>query len=113
MRIRIWGADRSRGTPGSSSVAHRRRAFFARELVAREAIEGEPFDQGMITPRRHGVAHGLAAYWRRLEAPGAPSRIQEEALDGGNAHDGSEVRRHVGESRPLAIDLDLAQEGKH
>src|ERR1700732_163524 len=99
-RIPTPDADRSKGTPGSSSVAHRRRAFFTGELVAREAIEGEALDQGMITPRRDRVTHGLAAHGRRLEAPGTPSRIQEEALDGRHAHDGREVRRHVREARP-------------
>src|SRR5260370_38425855 len=102
-------ADRSMDTPESSSVAHRRRAFFTSELVAREAIEGETLDPGMIAPRRHRMTHGLAAHRRRLEAPGTPSRIQKEALHGRHAHDAREVRRHVREPLPWAIDLDLAQ----
>src|SRR5258706_14129489 len=112
-RIPAPVADRSKGTPESSSVAHRRRAFLTGELVACEAIEGESLDQGMIAPRRHGMTHGLAAHRRRLEAPGAPSGIQKEALDRRHAHDGREVRRHVGEPRPLAVYLYFAPAQEH
>src|SRR3979490_2899202 len=100
MRTPTPAADRSKGIPESSSVAYRRRAFFTGELVAREALEGETLDQGMIAPRRHRVAHGLSAHGRGLEAPGTPPRIQKEALDGRHAHDGREGRRPARKPRP-------------
>src|SRR5207248_5957366 len=92
------------------SMPHRSSAFLAGQLIAREPVHGETLDQRVILPGGNGVAHGLAAHRRRLETPRTPPGIEEETLHRRDAHDGCKVGSHVGETRPLAIDLHLAQE---
>src|SRR5579862_6630787 len=94
------------------SVPHGRCTLLARERVAREAIEAESADERMGGIVRDGMAHGLAANRRRLEAPGAPPCVEIETAHGCESHDGSKVRGHVGHAGPLTVDLDVRQEGK-
>src|SRR5580704_8502832 len=63
-------------------MTHRGRTLLAGELVARETVESESLDEGMVAAGRHGVAHGLAAHRRCLESPGSPTGVEVEASIG-------------------------------
>ena len=86
-----------------------RSPFFAHQVSFPESGQSKGSDQIRGSTGGNCLGKGLAADGGGLEAICTPAYVDEKTLDGREAHDRTEVRRHVAQTGPLPEDADLAE----